>query len=85
MNCRRHGCGHPRESHDECGRCHVTIMTGWNEAERRFTGQRDCDCLYYQGPVPSGKATPDDCPHEVQIDGDNPHRCVHCKKIVVKK
>lgn len=85
MDCRR--CGHPRTSHDECGRCRVTVMTGWKEAERRFTGQHDCDCKLYQGPAPpvTGKATPDDCPHEVQVDGDSPHKCVHCGKIVVKK
>jgi len=59
-------------------------MTGWNETERRFTGQHDCDCKYYQGPAPA-KATPNDCPHEVQTEGDHPNTCVHCGKTVAKK
>ena len=79
MQCRR--CGHPRQSHDECGRCHTTTLTGWNEAERRFTGERICECKLYQGPL----RNPYDCPHEVQTDGDDPNKCVHCGQIVAKK
>ncbi len=74
MRCQR--CGHPADQHGSTG-CHIRIVTGWVEAEKRFSGERPCGCTAYAAPyVPK----PDcGCPHEVIKESAN---CVHCGRAV---
>jgi hypothetical protein len=72
-------CGHTPHSHDDLG-CHVTILTGWRESEKRFTGERPCQCTEYTEHVYSAPASENGCPHEVAPAlGPN---CVHCGRSI---